>query len=81
MTMLIKERVLRETEEIILTNDTIRDLARKFNVSKSTVHIDLHDRLALINPKLYKVVNNILQYHINIRHVRGGQSTKKKYKK
>ena len=50
-------------------------------VSKSTVHKDLHERLLYINKKLYNEVYDILQYHIGIRHIRGGQSTKKKFKK
>lgn len=79
MISLIKERVLKEAREIISTNDTIRNLAHKFNVSKSTVHKDLHERLLYLDKGLFNQVSNILQYHINIRHIRGGQSTKKKY--
>ncbi|MBQ9318616.1 MAG: sporulation transcriptional regulator SpoIIID [Bacilli bacterium] len=81
MTLLIKERVLREAKEIILTKDTIRSLAFRFNVSKSTVHKDLHERLVHLDKDLFRRVNDILKYHANIRHVRGGQSTKKKYEK
>lgn len=81
MTLLIKERVLREAKEIILTKDTIRNLAFRFNVSKSTVHKDLHERLVHLDKDLFRRVNDILKYHANIRHVRGGQSTKKKYEK
>ena len=53
----------------------------KFNVSKSTVHKDLQDRLIYINKDLYDQVDNILEYHKEIRHIRGGESTRKKYQK
>ena len=62
------------------TKKTIRELAKIFNVSKSTVHKDLHERLADIDVALYEEINDILRYHIDIRHIRGGESTKKKYK-
>ena len=63
------------------TNETIREIATVFNVSKSTVHKDLHERLANINSDLYLQIDSILKYHIDVRHIRGGESTKKKYKK
>ena len=52
-------------------------MARK--VSKSTVHKDLHERLLKIDKEKYKNVEDILKYHIDIRHIRGGESTRKKY--
>lgn len=75
----IKKRVLEESIYIINTEDTIREVAKKFKVSKSTVHKDLTDRLLNIDKQLYKKVSNILKYHLNIRHIRGGESTKRKY--
>ena len=75
----INERVLKEANYIIKTGYTIREVAKKFKVSKSTVHKDLSERLKKINKEKYKEVENILKYHLNIRHIRGGQSTKKKY--
>lgn len=75
----ISNRVIEEANYIILTNDTVRDIAKIFKVSKSTVHKDLHDRLKNINIKLYNKVNNILKYHTDIRHIRGGESTRLKY--
>ena len=59
----------------------IRETAKKFNISKSTVHKDLHERLRDINFQLFEQIDSILKYHIDIRHIRGGQSTKKKYEK
>ena len=66
---------------MLKTEDTIRNIAKIFNVSKSTVHKDLHERLQDINYGLYEEIDSILKYHIDIRHIRGGESTKKKYKK
>lgn len=75
----IKKRVLEESVYIINTEDTIREVAKKFKVSKSTVHKDLTDRLFVIDKELYIKVSNILKYHLDIRHIRGGESTKRKY--
>ena len=80
MNSLIIKRVLDEAYYMIKTNETIREVANVFNVSKSTVHKDLHERLANINSDLYLQIDSILKYHIDVRHIRGGQSTKKKYK-
>ena len=81
MNSLIIKRVLDEANYMLKTKDTIREIATIFNVSKSTVHKDLHERLAEINIELFEQVDSILKYHIDVRHIRGGQSTKKKYKK
>lgn len=75
----IIKRVLSESEYIINTNSTIREIAKIYNVSKSTVHKDLHDRLLDIDSSLYQEVLKILKYHSLIKHIRGGQSTKRKY--
>ncbi len=75
----INERVIKEADFIIKTGYTIREVAKQFNVSKSTVHKDLHERLKKIDNQKYLEVDTILQYHLNIRHIRGGESTKKKY--
>lgn len=81
MNSLIISRTLSEANYIIDTKKTVRELSKVFNVSKSTVHKDLHERLKTINNDLFKKVNAIMKYHIEIRHIRGGESTKKKYKK
>lgn len=75
----IIDRVLEETKYIIKTNSTVREIAKIFNVSKSTVHKDLHERLKEINYNNYLEVDKILKYHTDIRHIRGGESTKRKY--
>ena len=81
MNNIIKSRTLEEAKHMINTKNTIREIAKIFNVSKSTVHKDLQERLIDIDYNLYKEINSILKYHIDIRHIRGGESTKKKYKK
>jgi putative DeoR family transcriptional regulator (stage III sporulation protein D) len=75
----ILKRVLDETYHIINTGDTIRTIAKLYRVSKSTVHKDLNQRLLDIDKVLYDHVDKILQHHIEIRHIRGGESTRKKY--
>ena len=81
MNSLIAKRVIDEANYMLTTKKTIREIAQIFNVSKSTVHKDLHERLIDINSELFYKINDILKYHIDIRHIRGGESTKKKYKK
>jgi putative DeoR family transcriptional regulator (stage III sporulation protein D) len=75
----INKRVLEEANYIIQTGKTVREIASLFKVSKSTVHKDLHERLLKIDKEKYKNVEDILKYHIDIRHIRGGESTRKKY--
>lgn len=75
----INERVLNEAQVILKNGYTIREIAKIFKVSKSTVHKDLNERLLKIDKQKYKEVNKILKYHIDIRHIRGGESTKNKY--
>ena len=75
----LNDRVLNEAEYMLETKKTIREIAKQFSVSKSTVHIDLNKRLKNINYDLYKKIKKILIYHLEIRHIRGGESTRKKY--
>ena len=77
----IKTRVLNEANHIIKTQDTIRKTAGLFNVSKSTVHKDLHERLLEIDTALYKQIANIFANHLDLRHINGGEATRKKYAK
>ena len=77
----IEKRVLEEAKYILETQETVREIAKIFKVSKSTVHKDLHERLIKIDKKLSLKVDKILKYHIDIRHIRGGESTKQKYLK
>lgn len=79
MNSTILNRIKLETSYIIDSNKTLREIAKKFNVSKSTVHKDLHERLKEINYEEFLLVNGILKQHQDIRHIRGGESTKLKY--
>ncbi len=77
----IEKRVIEEALYMIKTKQTLREIAKEFNVSKSTVHKDLKLKLKYIDNYLYKEVLKILDEHLKVRHIRGGQSTKKKYMK
>lgn len=76
----IKERTINIGRYLIDTRKTVRMIAKEFGVSKSTVHKDLTERLPDINPELALEVKEILEYHKSIRHIRGGEATRKKYK-
>lgn len=76
----IKERTIKIGRHVVETRKTVRTIAKEFGVSKSTVHKDLTERLPEINPKLALQVKEILEYHKAIRHLRGGEATRKKYK-
>ena len=75
----IMTRVLEEGKYIIETGNTVREMANVFWISKSTIHKDLRERLFEIDIDLYNKVSSILQYHMDIRHIRGGESTRRKY--
>ena len=77
----IEERAVSLAQYIIDSKDTVRGAAKKFGVSKSTVHKDVSERLIHINKELSNEIEKILKYHIDIRHIRGGESTRKKYQK
>ena len=77
----IEERATLLAHYIIETKDTVRSTAKKFGVSKSTVHKDVSDRLLKINPILAKEVREILDENKAERHLRGGMATKMKYSK
>ena len=79
MNKYIENRILEESNYIIKTKNTIRETAKNFNVSKSTVHKDVSYRLIELNKNKYEEVAKILKYHADIRHLRGGESTKRKY--
>jgi putative DeoR family transcriptional regulator (stage III sporulation protein D) len=66
-------------EYIVEHGSTVRDAAKSFGISKSTVHKDVSQRLKGINPLLYKEVKQVLEHNKAQRHIRGGQATKEKY--
>ncbi len=65
---------------IIETGSTVRAAARRFGVSKSTVHKDLAERLYVIDRALYEQARQILDKNKAERHIRGGEATRRKYK-
>lgn len=79
MNKIIVDRVILEGEYIIRTGDTVREMALVFGVSKSTIHKDLKERLLEIDKNMYDKVMNILNYHSCVRHIRGGESTRRKF--
>lgn len=75
----IEERACNLAHYIIDTGDTVRGAAKKFGVSKSTVHKDVSERLVHINKALAVEVRRILDENKAERHIRGGMATKLKY--
>ena len=75
----IDERANQLAHYIIDSKDTVRGAAKKFGISKSTVHKDVSERLRKINPVLAKQVREILDENKAERHIRGGMATKLKY--
>ena len=75
----IEQRVITLANYIIDSKDTVRGAARKFGVSKSTVHKDLSERIKKINPALAAEVRIILDENKAERQIRGGMATKLKY--
>lgn len=76
----IEERAVKLAHYIIDSKDTVRGTAKKFGISKSTVHKDVSERLNKINPSLAIEVREILNENKAERHIRGGMATKMKYK-
>ena len=77
----IEERAINLAHYIIDTGDTVRGAAKKFGISKSTVHKDVSERLVAINKMLASEVRKILDENKAERHIRGGMATKLKYSK
>ena len=75
----IEERAISLARYIIDSKDTVRGAAKKFSISKSTVHKDITERLEKVNPSLAKEVREVLDENKAERHIRGGMATKLKY--
>ena len=75
----IEQRALELGEYILKSRSTVREAAKKFGISKSTVHKDLTERLLKIDPTLAKAVHEILEHNKAERHIRGGLATRRKY--
>ena len=80
MTDHIGERACQLAVYMIENRSTVRAAAKKFGISKSTVHKDLSQRLPQYNKALYEQVKVILDTNKAQRHIRGGLATRKKYK-
>ena len=75
----IEERAVEIAEYIINNNATVRQTAKAFGISKSTVHKDVAERLLYINPSLATEARKVLDVNKSERHIRGGLATKEKY--
>ncbi len=75
----IEERAVEIANYIIKCNATVRQTAKQFGISKSTVHKDITDRVEHINPQLARKVRTVLEVNKAQRHIRGGMATKNKY--
>lgn len=75
----IEERAIVVAKYILERNTTVRQTAKTFGVSKSTIHKDVTERLEEINPSLAKEVKMVLEKNKSERHIRGGMATKLKY--
>ena len=76
----IEERVVTLARYIIENRATVRAAAKKYGISKSTVHKDLAERLPAMNRALYRQVKAVLEKNKAERHIRGGIATRIKYK-
>jgi putative DeoR family transcriptional regulator (stage III sporulation protein D) len=74
----IEERAMEIGRYIVDYKATVRQAAKQFHISKSTVHMDSM-RLEKINPLLYEEVREVLDINKSERHIRGGLATKEKY--
>lgn len=75
----IEERAAEIANYMIENNATVRQAAKHFGISKSTVHKDVTERLQQVNPSLAAEVHKVILVNKNERHLRGGQATKEKY--
>ena len=75
----IEERAIEIANYIIENNATVRQTAKAFGISKSTVHKDVAERLLKINPSLAEEARKVLDVNKQERHLRGGMATKEKY--
>ncbi|MGN0161856.1 MAG: sporulation transcriptional regulator SpoIIID [Lachnospiraceae bacterium] len=75
----IEERAMEIANYIIQNNATVRQAAKQFGVSKSTVHMDVTTRLARVNPGLSREAREVMAVNKSERHIRGGMATREKY--
>ena len=73
------ERVINMAKHISATKCTLREAAKVFSVGKSTAHKDMTERLQFVDKGLFDQVAAILAYHLQVRHLRGGEATKRRF--
>ena len=78
---IVEQRAIALAEYIVENKTTVRAAAKKFGISKSTVHMDVATRLKQLDPSLYTDVRAVLDVNKAERHIRGGLATKEKYSK
>ena len=74
-----EERAIALAQYMIEEDATVRQAAKKFSISKSTVHKDVTQRLRMVHPNLYEQVKKVLDKNKQERHIRGGMATREKY--
>ena len=75
----IEERAVAVANFIVSSNSTVIETARRFGISKSTVHKDITDRVEKIDPELARSVRKVLEVNKAERHIRRGLATREKY--
>ena len=76
----IEERCVLVGQYIADTGATVREAAKHFGMSKSSVHKGMDERLPELSETLHTQVREVLRYHKSVRHIRGGEATRRKYK-
>ena len=76
-----KERCLIIASYMLENKSTVRAVAKRFGISKSTVHKDVTQNLKMVNVELYKQIHDLLEKNKQERHLRGGEATKQKFLK
>ena len=80
MDEIILRRCVMVAQYMLETRATVRQAAAKFNLSKSAVHKDMCGRLPQIDPRLAREVAALLEYNKAVRHLRGGEATRRRYR-
>lgn len=77
----IADRCIKEAQFLLNNNCSIRECCKVFNLSKSSIHLDVSKRLKIIDVSLYKKVKILLKKNFETKHIKGGKITQKKFKK
>lgn len=77
----IQARCVMLANHILQSGDTVRQTAKRFGLSKSSVHKDVHERLKYVHPGLFEEVQQVMNFHHQVRHLRGGEATRQRWRK